>query len=94
MLQQANVRSSWWARPVASRRTRTWPSCGSTFGTDGKLTIDFIGGIDSAEAIIEQPDRKLVVGGFARERRRQRVRGRPARRVAGPPGLEGVWHLQ
>jgi uncharacterized delta-60 repeat protein len=38
----------------------------SSFGTDGKQTIDFFGHIDSAEAVVQQPDRKLVVGGFAR----------------------------
>jgi len=38
----------------------------STFGTDGKQTIDFFGHIDSAEAVVQQTDHKLVVGGFAR----------------------------
>jgi len=38
----------------------------STFGTDGKQTIDFFGHIDSAEAGVQQTDHKLVVGGFAR----------------------------
>jgi uncharacterized delta-60 repeat protein len=38
----------------------------TSFGTDGKLTIDFFGGIDGAEAVAQQPDGKLVVGGFAR----------------------------
>jgi uncharacterized delta-60 repeat protein len=37
-----------------------------TFGTDGKLTVDFFGGRDGAEAVVQQPDGKLVVGGFAR----------------------------
>ena len=36
------------------------------FGADGKLTIDFLGGIDGAEAVVQQQDGKLVVGGFAR----------------------------
>jgi hypothetical protein len=38
----------------------------STFGTGGKQTVDFFGGIESAEAVVQQPDGKLVVGGFAR----------------------------
>jgi hypothetical protein len=28
------------------------------------LTIDFFGGVDDAEAIVQQPDGKLVIGGF------------------------------
>ena len=35
------------------------------FGTNGVLTIDFFGGRDSAEAVVQQPDGKLIVGGFA-----------------------------
>jgi hypothetical protein len=38
----------------------------TSFGTNGVLTIDFFGGRDSAEAVVQQPDGKLVVGGFAR----------------------------
>jgi uncharacterized delta-60 repeat protein len=38
----------------------------TTFGTGGKQTVDFFGGIESAEAVVQQPDRKLVLGGFAR----------------------------
>ena len=38
----------------------------TSFGTDGKLTLDFFGGIDSAEAVVRQPDGKLVIGGYAR----------------------------
>jgi uncharacterized delta-60 repeat protein len=37
-----------------------------SFGSDGKLTVDFFGGIESAEAVAQQADGKLVVGGFAR----------------------------
>jgi len=37
-----------------------------SFGTDGKLTVDFFGKIDGAEAVVQQADGKLVVGGFAR----------------------------
>jgi uncharacterized delta-60 repeat protein len=37
-----------------------------SFGTNGVLTVDFFGGRDSAEAVVQQPDGKLVVGGFAR----------------------------
>jgi len=38
----------------------------TTFGTGGKQTVDFFGAIDSAEAVVQQPDGSLVVGGFAR----------------------------
>jgi hypothetical protein len=37
-----------------------------SFGTKGVLTIDFFGDRDSAEAVVQQPDGKLIVGGFAR----------------------------
>ena len=37
-----------------------------SFGTDGRLTVDFFGGRDGAEAVVQQADGKLVVGGFAR----------------------------
>jgi hypothetical protein len=38
----------------------------TSFGTNGVLTVDFFGGRDSAEAAVQQPDGKLVIGGFAR----------------------------
>ena len=38
----------------------------TSFGTAGKLTIDFFGARDDAYAVVQQPDGKLVVGGFAR----------------------------
>ena len=38
----------------------------ASFGTGGKLTIDFFGSRDGAEAVVQQADGKLVVGGFAR----------------------------
>ncbi len=37
-----------------------------SFGTGGKLTIDFFGSFDGAENVAVQPDGKIVVGGFAR----------------------------
>ncbi|HXJ87173.1 MAG TPA: Calx-beta domain-containing protein [Candidatus Binatia bacterium] len=37
-----------------------------SFGTNGVLTVDFFGGRDGAEAVVQQPDGKLVAGGFAR----------------------------
>ena len=37
-----------------------------SFGTGGKLTIDFFGSSDSAENVIVQPDGRIVIGGFAR----------------------------
>ena len=41
-------------------------STDASFGTNGVLTVDFFGGRDGAEAVVQQPDGKLVVGGFAR----------------------------
>ena len=38
----------------------------SSFGTGGKLTIDFFGSFDGAENVAMQPDGKIVLGGFAR----------------------------
>jgi len=38
----------------------------ASFGTDGKLTVDFFGGGDSARAVLVQPDGKIVVGGTAK----------------------------
>ena len=37
-----------------------------SFGTGGKLTIDFFGSFDGAENVIVQPDGKILLGGFAR----------------------------
>jgi uncharacterized delta-60 repeat protein len=36
------------------------------FGTNGSLMLDFFGARDSAEAVVQQADGKLVVGGYAR----------------------------
>lgn len=36
------------------------------FDGDGKLTLDFFGGFDSAEAVVIQPDARIVVGGSAK----------------------------
>ena len=38
----------------------------TSFGTGGKLTIDFFGSFDGAENVAVQPDGKIVLGGFAR----------------------------
>ena len=38
----------------------------ASFGTGGKLTIDFFGSFDGAENAVMQPDGKIVLGGFAR----------------------------
>jgi uncharacterized delta-60 repeat protein len=38
----------------------------ATFGTAGKVTIDFFGAIDGAVGVVVQPDGRIVVGGFAR----------------------------
>jgi len=37
----------------------------TTFGNGGKLTLDFFGGRDDAEAVVQQPDGKLIVAGYA-----------------------------
>lgn len=36
-----------------------------TFGTAGKLTIDFFGSRDGGRTVVVQPDGKIVLGGFA-----------------------------
>jgi len=38
----------------------------TSFGSDGKVIVDFFGRIDGAEAVAVQADGKIVVGGFAR----------------------------
>lgn len=38
----------------------------SSFGTGGRLVVDFFGAADSARALLVQPDGRIVVGGFAR----------------------------
>ena len=38
----------------------------ASFGSAGKLTIDFFGSFDGAENVVVQPDGKIVLGGFAR----------------------------
>ena len=37
----------------------------ASFGSGGKLTIDFFGSFDGAENVVVQPDGKIVLGGFA-----------------------------
>jgi uncharacterized delta-60 repeat protein len=41
-------------------------SMDAAFGAAGKLTVDFFGAIDGAEAVAVQPDGKIIAGGFAR----------------------------
>jgi len=41
-------------------------SIDTSFGIDGKVSVDFFGAIDGAEAVAVQPDGKIIVGGFAR----------------------------
>jgi uncharacterized delta-60 repeat protein len=41
-------------------------SVDTTFGNAGKVTVDFFGAFDRAEAVVVQPDGKIVVGGYAR----------------------------
>ena len=48
---------------IARHDTSGTPDSG--FGTNGTLTVDFFGGGDSAEAVLVQPDGKIVVGGVA-----------------------------
>jgi uncharacterized delta-60 repeat protein len=38
----------------------------ASFGTGGKLAIDFFGSFDGAESVAVRPDGKIDVGGFAR----------------------------
>lgn len=38
----------------------------ATFGTAGKVTVDFFGAIDGATGVVVQPDGRIMVGGFAR----------------------------
>ena len=38
----------------------------ASFGSGGKLTIDFFGSFDGAENVAVQSDGKIVVSGFAR----------------------------
>ena len=40
-------------------------SLDSTFGSGGKVTTDFTGGLDSAFAVVVQPDGNSVLGGLA-----------------------------
>ncbi|HEX8181916.1 MAG TPA: Calx-beta domain-containing protein, partial [Pyrinomonadaceae bacterium] len=39
----------------------------NSFDGDGKLTIDFFGGVDLAQALVIQPDEKIVVVGVAQQ---------------------------
>ncbi|HEU4589707.1 MAG TPA: Calx-beta domain-containing protein [Steroidobacteraceae bacterium] len=48
------------------RYAATGLSYDTSFGDNGLLTVDFFGGRDGAEAVVQQPDGKLVLGGFAR----------------------------
>ncbi len=41
-------------------------SIDTTFGSAGKVTVDFFGAFDRAEAVAVQPDGKIIVGGYAR----------------------------
>ncbi len=50
---------------VAVARFDTNGAPDASFGSAGKLTIDFFGSFDGAENVAVQPDGKLVVGGFA-----------------------------
>jgi len=38
----------------------------ASFGSGGKLTLDFFGSSDGAENVLVQPDGKILLGGFAR----------------------------
>ena len=38
----------------------------NSFGTDGKVTVDFFGLRDGAFAAVQQADGKLVIGGYAK----------------------------
>jgi uncharacterized delta-60 repeat protein len=51
---------------MAIARYQANGSLDTAFGAAGKLTVDFFGAIDGAEAVAVQPDGKIIVGGFAR----------------------------
>jgi uncharacterized delta-60 repeat protein len=62
--QAANFVSN--ADMAIARFDATGFSLDPSFGTGGKLTVDFFGARDDAYAVVQQVDGKLVVGGFAR----------------------------
>lgn len=51
---------------MAIARYQANGSLDTAFGAAGKLSVDFFGAIDGAEAVAVQPDGKIIVGGFAR----------------------------
>ena len=64
----------------------------ASFGSGGKLTIDFFGSFDGAENVAVQPDGKIVVGGFARKRLAHQLRARAD--LAVEAMMAHVLHLQ
>ena len=62
--QAANLASN--ADMAIARFDASGLSLDASFGTQGKLTVDFFGGRDDAQAVVQQADGRLVVGGFAR----------------------------
>jgi uncharacterized delta-60 repeat protein len=61
--QSANLDSN--ADMAVARYNASGLALDTSFDADGKLTVDFFGGRDSAQAVVQQPDGKLVIGGFA-----------------------------
>src|SRR6266516_3631488 len=55
----------------ALARYNTNGSLDATFGTGGKVTTDFNGNDDAANAVVLQPDGKIVVAGEAKTSRNQ-----------------------
>jgi uncharacterized delta-60 repeat protein len=51
---------------VALARHKADGSLDTAFSLDGKVTTDFGGNFDQANGVALQPDRKIVIGGFAR----------------------------
>ena len=62
----AGQRSNQLNPDFAVARYATNGTLDGSFGTGGKLTIDFFGSSDSAENVIVQPDGRILLGGFAR----------------------------
>ena len=61
-----------------------------SFGTAGKLTVDFFGGRDGAEAVVQQPDGKLWSEGSREVGRRPCSLQRGSRRDQPQRNREGV----
>ena len=69
MAQQADGRilvAGWSNSDIVIARFLADGQIDASFGTDGTLTLDFFGGIDSPSEILVQPDGRILVAGSAR----------------------------